>query len=215
MKLSDVLTKERIIINLNGKDKYDILEKLVNVARTSDKVINEADLLKKVIEREKIKSTGIGGGIGIPHAQTSGVTDIVACLGISEQGIEFNSLDSKPVYLVFLIATKERTNSTYLGLLSRIARLFIDESFKQRIIKSTSPDEIMNLILEKRRNKKGALMDSLHFSPTIIVFMLILFLYSSLFLPFFTLRDGFFSLNKTRLDFLIKQKNKEPSRFLM
>ena len=151
MKLSDVLAKERIIINLNGKDKYDVLGKLVNVARTSDKVINEADLLKKVIEREKIKSTGIGGGIGIPHAQTSGVTDIVACLGISEQGIEFNSLDNKPVHLVFLIATKERTNSTYLGLLSRIARLFIDESFKQRIIKSTSPEEIMNLILGKER----------------------------------------------------------------
>ena len=151
MKLSDVLTKERIIINLNGTDKYDILGKLVNVARTSNRVTDEADLLKKVIEREKIKSTGIGGGIGIPHAQTSGVTDIIACLGISGQGIEFNSLDGKPVHLVFLIATKERTNSAYLGLLSRIARLFIDESFKQKIIKSTSPDEIMNLILEKEK----------------------------------------------------------------
>ena len=151
MKLSDVLTKERIIINLNGRDKYDILGKLVNVARTSNRVTDEADLLKKVIEREKIKSTGIGGGIGIPHAQTSGVTDIIACLGISWQGIEFNSLDGKPVHLVFLIATKERTNSAYLGLLSRIARLFIDEPFKQKIIKSISPDEIMNLILEKEK----------------------------------------------------------------
>ena len=151
MKLSDVLTKERIIINLNGTDKYDILGKLVNVARTSNRVTDEADLLKKVIEREKIKSTGIGGGIGIPHAQTSGVTDIIACLGISGQGIEFNSLDGKPVHLVFLIATKERTNSAYLGLLSRIARLFIDEPFKQKIIKSISPDEIMNLILEKEK----------------------------------------------------------------
>ncbi|HLE88048.1 MAG TPA: PTS sugar transporter subunit IIA [Candidatus Brocadiaceae bacterium] len=151
MKLSDVLTKERIIINLNGRDKYDILGKLVNVARTSNRVTDEADLLKKVIEREKIKSTGIGGGIGIPHAQTSGVTDIIACLGISGQGIEFNSLDGKPVHLVFLIATKERTNSAYLGLLSRIARLFIDEPFKQKIIKSISPDEIMNLILEKEK----------------------------------------------------------------
>ncbi|OHB99993.1 MAG: hypothetical protein A2Z58_00250, partial [Planctomycetes bacterium RIFCSPHIGHO2_12_42_15] len=113
------------------------------------KVTDEIDLLKKVIEREKIKSTGIGGGIGIPHAQTTGVTDTIACLGTSGQGIEFNSLDDKPVHLVFLIATKERTNSTYLGLLSRIARLFIDESFKQRIIKSASPEEIMNLILEK------------------------------------------------------------------
>ena len=151
MKLSDVLTKERIIIDLSGKDKYDVLGKLVNVAKTSEKVTDEIDLLKKVIEREKIKSTGIGGGIGIPHAQTSGVTDIIACLGISGQGIEFNSLDDKPVHLVFLIATKERTNSAYLGLLSRIARLFIDEPFKQKIIKSISPGEIMNLILEKEK----------------------------------------------------------------
>lgn len=152
MKLSDVLAKERIIINLNGRDKYDVLEKMVHVTGTSDKVTNETDLLKKVVEREKIKSTGIGGGIGIPHAQTSGVTDIVACLGISEQGIEFNAVDGKPVHLVFLIATKERTDSKYLGLLSRIARLFIDEPFKQRIIKSNSPEEIMHLITEKEKD---------------------------------------------------------------
>lgn len=151
VKLSDVLTKERIIINLNGRDKYDVLEKMVQVTRTSERVTNEIDLLKKVIEREKIKSTGIGGGIGIPHAQTSGVSDIIACLGISEQGIEFNAVDGKPVHLVFLIATKERTDSRYLGLLSRIARLFIDEPFKQRIIKSNSSEEIMRLIIEKEK----------------------------------------------------------------
>ena len=151
MKLSDILTTERIIINLNGKDKYDVLEKMVKVVKNSDKVTDENDLLKKVIEREKIKSTGIGGGIGIPHAQTPGVTDIIACLGVTEQGIEFNAIDGKPVHLVFLIATKERTNSTYLGLLSRIARLFIDELFKQRVIKSVSPSEIMNLIIEKEK----------------------------------------------------------------
>lgn len=151
MKLSDVLTKERIVINVNGRDKYEVLEKLVHVAKTSNKVTNESDLLKKVIEREKIKSTGIGGGIGIPHAQTSGVNEIIACLGISEQGIEFNSIDGNPVHLIFLIATKERANSKYLGLLSQIARLFIDESFRQKVIKSPSPEETMNLIIEKEK----------------------------------------------------------------
>lgn len=151
MKLSDVLTKERIIINLNGKDKYDVLEKMVQMARASEKVTNETDLLKKVTEREKIKSTGIGGGIGIPHAQTSGVRDVIAFLGISEPGIEFHAIDGKPVHLIFLIATNERTDSKYLGLLSRIARLFIDEPFKQRIMKSTSPEEIVNLIIEKEK----------------------------------------------------------------
>lgn len=151
MKLSDVLTEDRIIININGKDKYDVLEKMVHIAKTSEKVKDVENLLKKVLEREKIKSTGIGGGIGIPHAQTSGVTDIIACLGVSEQGVEFNSIDGKPVHLILLIATKERTNNTYLGLLSRIARLFIDEPFKQRIIKSTSPEEIINLIREKEK----------------------------------------------------------------
>jgi fructose-specific phosphotransferase system IIA component len=152
VKLSDVLTKERIIINLTGKDKYNVLEEMVQMARASEKVTNETDLLKKVTEREKIKSTGIGGGIGIPHAQTSGVRDIIACLGISEPGIEFNAIDGKPVHLIFLIATNERTDSKYLGLLSRIARLFMDEPFKQRIMKSTSPEEIMTLIIEKEKN---------------------------------------------------------------
>lgn len=151
VKLSDVLTENRILINIHGKDKYDVLEKMVHAVKTSEKVKDVENLLKKVLEREKIKSTGIGGGIGIPHAQTSGVTDIIACLGISESGVEFNSLDGKPVHLIFLIATRERTNNTYLGLLSRIARLFIDEPFKQKIIQSTSPEEIINLIREKEK----------------------------------------------------------------
>lgn len=146
MKLSDVLAKEHIIINLYGMNKFEVLEKMVKVTKSSAKVVDEVDLLEKVITREKIKSTGIGGGIGIPHAQTLGVTDFIACLGISQDGIDFNALDEKPVHLVFLIATKERTNNIYLELLSSIARLFVDETFKQKIIKSKSPDEIMQLI---------------------------------------------------------------------
>ncbi|GJQ48233.1 putative nitrogen regulatory bacterial protein IIA [Candidatus Kuenenia stuttgartiensis] len=149
MKLSDVLAKEHIIINLYGMNKFEVLEKMVKVTKSSAKVVDEVDLLEKVITREKIKSTGIGGGIGIPHAQTLGVTDFIACLGISQDGIDFNALDEKPVHLVFLIATKERTNNIYLELLSSIARLFVDETFKQKIIKSKSPDEIMQLISEK------------------------------------------------------------------
>ncbi|SOH02666.1 PTS sugar transporter subunit IIA [Candidatus Kuenenia stuttgartiensis] len=70
MKLSDVLAKEHIIINLYGMNKFEVLEKMVKVTKSSAKVVDEVDLLEKVITREKIKSTGIGGGIGIPHAQT-------------------------------------------------------------------------------------------------------------------------------------------------
>lgn len=155
MKLSDVLAKEHIIINLYGMNKFEVLEKMVKVTKSSAKVVDEIDLLEKVITREKIKSTGIGGGIGIPHAQTLGVTDFIACMGISQEGIDFNALDEKPVHLVFLIATKERTNNIYLELLSSIARLFVDETFKQKIIKSKSPDEIMQLISEKEEKEEN------------------------------------------------------------
>jgi len=151
LKLAEVLSKERIIINLSGNDKYDILEKLVDVAKTSERVKDPKDLLHKVIEREKLKSTGIGGGIGVPHATTSGVTDVVACLGVSTHGLEFAAIDSKPVYLVFLIATKGLLDNVYLGLLSRIARLFSNEDFKQQIINSNSTEEIMRLIINKEK----------------------------------------------------------------
>lgn len=151
MKPSDILTKERIIIDISGEGKADVLEKMVHVAGVSGKVTSETDLFKKIMEREKIRSTGIGGGIGIPHAQTSAVTDIVGCLAISPYGIEFNAVDMQPVHVIFLIATKERFDSKYLGLLSRVARLFVDESFKLKIMKSTSPEEIMNLIMENEK----------------------------------------------------------------
>jgi len=152
LKISEVLSKERIIINIDWKNKYDVLENLVKVFKASDKVTDETDLIKKVIEREKIKSTGIGGGIGIPHAQSPCVKDVVACLCTSIQGIDFDAVDGKPVNLVFLIVTSEKTNNIYLGLLSRIARLLVDETFKQKIINSNSPDEILNLISEKEKD---------------------------------------------------------------
>ncbi|MCC6324887.1 MAG: PTS sugar transporter subunit IIA [Candidatus Brocadia sp.] len=151
MKPSDVLTKERIIINISGEGKTDVLGKMVQVAGTSGKVTSETDLLRKVMEREKIRSTGIGGGVGIPHAQTSCVTDIVGCLAISQPGVEFNAIDMQPVHVIFLIATKERFDNKYLALLSRVARLFVNESFKQKIMKSTSSEEIMNLIIENEK----------------------------------------------------------------
>ncbi len=132
VKLSDVLAKEHIIINLYGMNKFEVLEKMVKVTKSSAKVVDEVDLLEKVITREKIKSTGIGGGIGIPHAQTLGVTDFIACLGISQDGIDFNALDEKPVHLVFLIATKERTNIdvSQIESLYNLAESFFDNFFK-------------------------------------------------------------------------------------
>lgn len=147
MKLSDILPRDAIIPNLSSTDKKGVLEELAAsvapLARTgSDEIV------RVLLEREQLGSTGIGGGIGIPHGKLASINSIVVGFGLSTQGVEFDSLDDKPVHIFFLLITPENSTGSHLKVLAQISKLLKKEHFKESLIKAESIDEIQEIILD-------------------------------------------------------------------
>ena len=147
MKILEVLQKEAILENLVSTDKKGILEELVApVAKVAN--VSEEGLVKVLLERERLGSTGIGGGVGIPHGKLKNLDNIVLGFGLSRQGVDFESMDGKPTHVFFLLVTPENSTGLHLKMLARISRLLKDESFKEQLINASSREEIYSTIQE-------------------------------------------------------------------
>ncbi|MBW2010525.1 MAG: PTS sugar transporter subunit IIA [Deltaproteobacteria bacterium] len=148
MKIVDALHRETIIVNLESNDKKGILEELVApVARISG--VNHEKLVKVLLERERLGSTGIGGGIGIPHGKLKGLDSLVLGFGLSKKGVDFDSMDSQPTHIFFLLVTPENSTGLHLKLLAQISRLLKKEPFKEKLLNASDSEEVLNIINEE------------------------------------------------------------------
>jgi nitrogen PTS system EIIA component len=148
MKICDVLQKEAILSDLKAQNKKGILEELVApVAAIAN--VNQEDLVKVLMERERLGSTGIGGGIGIPHGKMRDLESLVLGFGLSRKGVDFESLDSKPTHIFFLLVTPENSTGLHLKLLARISRILKNEPFKERLLNASDAEEIFGIIKEE------------------------------------------------------------------
>ncbi len=129
---------------ISGK-KLDAIRELAEVFTGSECCPDVDELVAALTEREEIMSTGIGFGIAIPHARISSVKEMVFAIGISKEGIEFDSFDGSPVRLVILVAAGVQQHRDYLKLLSRIMTVIKQGDNKERIINASSPEEIIGI----------------------------------------------------------------------
>jgi len=111
LKVSDIICKE-LIIDIKSDNKEDTLNELLDVICKSDKITDPKIFRKEIFKREKLMSTGIGYEIAIPHARHKSVTDFVIALGRKKDGLEYASIDDKPVKLIFMIGASDKH---YLG----------------------------------------------------------------------------------------------------
>jgi CPA2 family monovalent cation:H+ antiporter-2 len=149
--LSKKLASHRIILRLKARSKEEAIRELVQSALTSHRAEDQETILKAVLEREQIESTGIGDGIAIPHARTEAVQDICICLGTSLKGIEYNAVDGKPVHILLLLVANESAHDLYVNTLSSIASIFNDGPFRQNIIRCADPSQVPALIKEREK----------------------------------------------------------------
>ncbi len=148
MKITDVLDKEAILADLKAQNKKGILEELVAPVAVIANVNQEA-LVKVLMERERLGSTGIGGGIGIPHGKMKNLESLVLGFGLSRRGVDFESLDGRPTHIFFLLITPENSTGLHLKLLARISRILKNEPFKDRLLNASDRDEILDIIREE------------------------------------------------------------------
>ncbi len=143
MKISDILTEDMVLTRLEGNTKDDIINALIDRVALSPKVKDKEKVRLAIFEREQMMSTGVGNGFAIPHGKTDAVTDIVAAFGVTARPIDYQSLDEKPVRLVFLLVGKDNLVGPHIKLLSRISRLMGKEPFRKKLLDLQTPHEIL------------------------------------------------------------------------
>ncbi len=149
MKISDILTEDLVVTGLEGKSKEDIIDALIEVVAASPKVLDKEKVRKAIFEREKIMSTGVGNGFASPHGKTDAVADIVAAFAVTAEPIDYQSLDEKPVRLVFLLVGKDNLVGPHIKLLSRISRLMNKEEFRRRLLEQHTAHGILELFRQE------------------------------------------------------------------
>jgi fructose-specific phosphotransferase system IIA component len=149
MKISDLLTEDFVVTNLEGDSKDDIINAIVDLAAKSSKVLDKEKLRESVFERERIMSTGVGDGFAIPHGKTDAVSDIVGAFAVTAEPIDYESLDEKPVRLVFLLVSKANAVGAHIKLLSKISRLMNKAEFRDKLLRQRSSKEIIEMFKQE------------------------------------------------------------------
>lgn len=148
MRISELLNKESIIADLSAVDKKGAIDELAQAAASSTGATAK-QIATVLVEREQLGSTGIGGGIAIPHGKLENVDTITIGFGLSKNGVEYESLDNKPVHIFFLLLTPENSTGGHLKVLAQISKLLKMESFKSDLLSATNIDEIYDVIMEQ------------------------------------------------------------------
>ncbi len=150
MELERYLREDVIVLDVKSKKKNDAIREMVELLCAADR-LNDADsVLKTVYVREADRSTGIGNGVAIPHARTNLVKDIFLAVGRSKTGIEWGSMDGKPVYFIFLVVGPEKSSEAYLQVLADISRLMSRASVRSTLLEAKSAAEVLKLVVESK-----------------------------------------------------------------
>ncbi len=148
MKISQLLQKSSIISNLKARDKKGAIDELaLAISKTTKASAKEIAIV--LMEREQLGSTGIGGGIAIPHGKLGSVQSIIVGFGLSREGIEYESLDNKPVHIFFLLLTPENSAGGHLRVLAQISKLLKMDQFKKELKAAESVDDIYDTIIDQ------------------------------------------------------------------
>jgi fructose-specific phosphotransferase system IIA component len=146
MKLSKFCGEDLISFELKAEAKEGVIKELVDLTSKS-KLVKEPDqLLKDILEREKLVTTGVGYGVAFPHAKSKAVRGIIIAFGRSKKGIDFDSMDKKPVYLFFLIAAPEDAIGAHLNVMARLSYLMKSEKNRDKLMKTKSPKELLEML---------------------------------------------------------------------
>ncbi|HKY38498.1 MAG TPA: PTS sugar transporter subunit IIA [Polyangiaceae bacterium] len=147
MRLSDIITSDRILVDREGavKNKAEALRSLSRLLGSAV-AASEEEVLTLLLEREQLQSTGIGDGVAIPHSALENAEAQAAALLLFPKGIDFESIDGKPVHIVFGVVGPKRATGEHLRTLARISRLLRDEATRKQLANVSSANSAYELI---------------------------------------------------------------------
>ena len=148
MKLTDLLEEYNIIPELKARDKKRAIEELAETIINSKPSLEKDSLVRVLLERETLGSTGIGEGVAIPHGKFPGISEPIISFGRSLKGIDFDSMDGQPVYLFFLLVAPETSASVHLKALARIAKILKNGVFRRMLMEASTRGGIYDIIVQ-------------------------------------------------------------------
>lgn len=145
MKLSDLINKNNIILELKAKTKQATLHETCDVFASNNKLDSKL-LFDILIERERLGSTGIGDGIAIPHGKSPDIDQMIIGFARSSKGVDFQSIDDKPVHLFFILIIPETSTGLHLRILASISKLLQKKTIRELLFNAKTEGEIINII---------------------------------------------------------------------
>ena len=149
MKITEILKPDFIIPSIEATNKKETLLELADFLKEKGAIENKQTLNAALLEREKLGSTGIGENVAIPHAKCDEVQQIITLFGRSTKGIEFESLDQKPVFFICLLLAPTNSTGQHLKALARIARLMKSKNLREEILSAQDEKKIYSLLLDE------------------------------------------------------------------
>ncbi len=148
MNLKTVLTTDTVNLHLKGTSKEAIIDELLDILVQAGKVKDKAAARACVLDRERKMSTGMKHSIAIPHGKTDSVDDLVACMGISENPVDFDSLDQEPCRIFIMTLSPVDKTGPHLQFLAEVSLLFKSAEKRQEILKSNDKNEVIRILTE-------------------------------------------------------------------
>ena len=153
MRIKDILSPDSMIMELKAKNKEDAIKEMADLEVATDIVNDEDAFIKSIWARENESTTGIGGGIAMPHARNKSINKARVLFAKSKEGIDYNSLDGQPVHLFFMITAPDGADNTHLQALAKLSGLLIDPDLVEALKNTKTPEEVIDLF-EKAEAKK-------------------------------------------------------------
>ena len=155
MKIMDFLSKKAVVTDLKSTKKEDILREMVDALITAGETEkrHRNKLIEALMARETLGSTAIGQGVGIPHAKSDLIKKLVGAVGLSQKGVNFDSLDGEPVYIFFLLLAPADSAGPHLKALARVSRLLKDKYFRDSLRQCQDDKSVIRIISQEDERK--------------------------------------------------------------
>ncbi|CAH1194863.1 PTS system fructose-specific EIIABC component [Paenibacillus auburnensis] len=155
MRITDLMIKDTMIMNLQATTKEAAIDELIASLAASGRISDKKLFKEKILAREAQSSTGIGGGIAMPHAKTKAVNEATVVFAKSRAGVDFASLDDEPAKLFFMIAAPDGAGNMHLRTLASLSRLLIESEFIEALMNADTPDEVAALFDAKQAEEEA------------------------------------------------------------
>ena len=151
MNLSDILDEGSVQVPLKATQKTQAITQLIDLLEKQGKLNNRNDALQAVLDRENIRSTGIGQRFAIPHGKSAAIEKLVMAVGLLEHPIDFESIDSQPVNVVVLLVSPIDQTGPHIQALAGISRMMTDQNIREKIDQTKSSEQLYKLIINSQK----------------------------------------------------------------